>query len=132
MRWFSQLRWPFKPSSVSSVEKSSARAPLLMLESSPSGYHGWLYQQFVEPAPVPLLRNSGKREGPRPFYQGTSPTPNENSSTSDATPENYMSKLVRLARRKDSLLMRVDFRGPQDTTYVLGEKLTRIRVRSLN
>jgi hypothetical protein len=102
-----------------------------MLESTARGYRDWLRRQSAAPVPATLSRNSGKREGPRPFYQGTSPTASENSSTSDATSENYISKLVRLARRKDSLLMRVDL-GPNERVYILGEKLTRIRVRSLN
>ncbi len=46
--------------------------------------------------------------------------------------ETFATMLVRLGRRKDSLLMRVDLNGPHDTTYVFGKTLWKMRVQTLN
>jgi hypothetical protein len=43
----------------------------------------------------------------------------------------YFEKLVRLTRRSASLLVRVDLRGPHDTTYIVGKKRLAIRCRTL-
>lgn len=45
--------------------------------------------------------------------------------------ENYFAKLVRIGRRRGSLLMRVDIRNLHDVTYVFGRTYTKYRVRTL-
>jgi len=104
-----------------------------MLESSARGRNDYLYERFVEPAAAPPWIDFGVKVGPiRSWPDSPFRTPSANASSTAATRETYITKLVRLARRKDSLLMRVDLAGSHDTTYVLGKKLLRIRCRTLN
>ena len=53
-------------------------------------------------------------------------------SLAAALTEGYLVKLLRIEKRESSLLVRTDSRGLHDTTYVLGKKLLKIRVRTLN
>jgi hypothetical protein len=136
MRFFSQLRCFFKPSSASTAEKSSARPTLTVLERSTADGTEYFRERYAGDAPTPHWISFGKKVDPvRAWPDSMSAKLNEIDSSTGATcatGENYLSKLVRLGRRKGSLLMRVSIISPTERAYILGEKLTEIRVRSLN
>ena len=134
MRWFAQLRWPFKPSSALTAAKRSPNAFPIAIEPFPERRKEWIFRRFVEIAAELPWRNSGVTVGPVRFWPAYyRPTAIVNACrTAATTSETYITKLVRLARRENSLLMRVDRYGAHDTTYVLGTKLLRIRCRTLN
>src|SRR6266404_2195224 len=110
MRWFAQLRWPFKPSSALTAAKTSVNGPVIVLESTPLGRNDWFRELFVGPAAELPWRSSGVTAGPvRSWPAYYRPTAIVNACrTAATTSETYITKLVRLARRENSLLMRVD------------------------
>ena len=124
MRFFSKLRWPKRLSSVSTAAPSSRKNSLMVLESTARGMDAF-YQRFAEPAAGVHLSECGTwAEPPDTWLTLESALPNHG--------EDYLGKLLRLGRRPGSLLMRVDSRGLDDTTYVVGKTLLRIRVQTLN
>lgn len=132
MRWFPQLRWPFKLSSVSSAEPSSPKNCLMVLESTAKGRNDWLRERFVETADTEHWICFGKKAAVHLSSVATWLPETKNSSPAAST-NDYYAKLVQIGRRKDSLLMRVDFHGgPHDVTYVFGKTFLKIRVQTLN
>jgi hypothetical protein len=51
--------------------------------------------------------------------------------SSELPSEDFLSKMVRLGKNPASLLMRVDMRGLHYTTYVVGRRMLKIRVKTL-
>ncbi len=107
MRLFSKLRCVFSPTSVSNAATCSPSGSLVALESTARGMADYI-KQCAALAQKRSWISSGETE------------------------ENYRSKLVRLASRRGSLLMRVDSRNLHDTTYVFGKTLWKMRVQTLN
>ncbi len=99
----------------------------MVLESTARG-SGWFHGRFVDHADTEHWISFGKKAGVHLSSVATFLPETKNSSLAD----DFLAMLVRLGRRKDSLLMRVDMKGLHDTTYVFGKTLLKIHVQTLN
>lgn len=104
----------------------------MVLESTARGKNDWFRDRFVDPADTEHWIAFGKKAGVHLSSVATWPTETLKKFAAADTAENFHTKLVRLGRRKDSLLMRADLAGPHDTTYVFGKTFWKMRVQTLN
>jgi hypothetical protein len=124
MRWFYKLRCAFR--SVLSIASTATRTSPNTSRCIPD--LGVKTTSRPSAAPARELHSISFMRNPDPQAYFLPISGKERKGRDEN--ENYMTKLVRLARRKDSLLVRIDLRGRDDRTYTLGKSLFQIRVHS--